>query len=92
MSGRNPPSYCRLTSIAIQGHQSKQRQRGTMSLDTAHFFSIIGSKIGWMSAVKAKERRYVHDDRGNPLSLGNGDSRPTIIVMVFTADFYFWDR
>ena len=23
MSGRNPPSYCTLTSIAMQGHQQK---------------------------------------------------------------------
>ena len=26
MSGRNPPLYCTLTLIAMQGHQAKQRQ------------------------------------------------------------------
>ena len=31
MSGRNPPSYCTLTLIAIQGHQQKGRQTNTSS-------------------------------------------------------------
>ena len=31
MSGRNPPSYCTLTSIAMQGHQQKGRQNNTSS-------------------------------------------------------------
>ena len=29
MSGRNPPSYCILTLIAMQGHQQKGRQNDT---------------------------------------------------------------
>ena len=29
MSGRNPPSYCTLTLIAMQGHQQKGRQNST---------------------------------------------------------------
>ena len=29
MSGRNPPSYCTLTLIAMQGHQQKGRQNNT---------------------------------------------------------------
>ena len=31
MSGRNPPSYCTLTLIAMQGHQQKGRQNNTSS-------------------------------------------------------------
>ena len=31
MSGRNPPSYCTLTLIAMQGHQQKGRQHSTSS-------------------------------------------------------------
>ena len=31
MSGRNPPSYCTLTLIALQGHQQKGRQNSTSS-------------------------------------------------------------
>ena len=31
MSGRNPPSYCKLTSIAMQGHQQKGRQNNISS-------------------------------------------------------------
>ena len=31
MSGRNPPSYCTLTLIAMQGHQQKGRQNSTSS-------------------------------------------------------------
>ena len=27
MSERNPPLYCTITSIAMQGHQTKQRQK-----------------------------------------------------------------
>ena len=30
MSGRNPPSYCTLTLIAMQGHQQKGRQNNTI--------------------------------------------------------------
>ena len=31
MSGRNPPSYCTLTLIAMQGHQQKGTQTNTSS-------------------------------------------------------------
>ena len=31
MSGRNPPSYCTLTLIAMQGHQQKGRLTNTPS-------------------------------------------------------------
>ena len=31
MSGRNPPSYCTLTLIAMQGHQQNGRQNNTSS-------------------------------------------------------------
>ena len=31
MSGRNPPSYCTLTVMAMQGHQQKGRQNNTSS-------------------------------------------------------------
>ena len=31
MSGRNPPSYCTLTLIAMQRHQQKGRQNNTPS-------------------------------------------------------------
>ena len=31
MSGRNPPSYCTLTLITMQGHQQKGRQTNTSS-------------------------------------------------------------
>ena len=31
MSGRNPPSYCTHTLIAMQGHQQKGRQNNTSS-------------------------------------------------------------
>ena len=43
MSGRNPPSYCTLTLIAMQGHQQKGRQTNTSSnkLLLYYTFSII---------------------------------------------------
>ena len=31
MSGRNPPSYCTLTLIAMKGHEQKGRQNNTSS-------------------------------------------------------------
>ena len=44
MSGRNPPLYCRITLIAMQGHQQ--------SIDKRH--DHFGSRIGWVS-MKEKE-------------------------------------
>ena len=41
MSGRNPPLYCTFTLLAIQGHQTKQRQRN----DEPGY-----NRIGWVSA------------------------------------------
>ena len=41
MSGRNPPSYCTLTLIAMQGHQQKGRQTNTSSNNKDKSNSII---------------------------------------------------
>ena len=41
MSGRNPPSYCTLTLIAMQGHQQKGRQTNTSSNNKDKFNTII---------------------------------------------------
>ena len=41
MSGRNPPSYCTLTLIAMQGHQQKGRQNNTSSNNKDKFNTII---------------------------------------------------
>ena len=35
MSGRNPPSYCTLTLIAMQGHQQKGHQQKGRQNDTS---------------------------------------------------------
>ena len=41
MSGRNPPSYCTLTLIAMQGHQQKGRQTNTSSNNKDKSSTII---------------------------------------------------
>ena len=41
MSGRNPPSYCTLTLIAMQGHQQNGRQTNTSSNNKDKFNTII---------------------------------------------------
>ena len=41
MSGRNPPSYCTLTLIAMQGHQQKGRQNDTSSNNKDKYNTII---------------------------------------------------
>ena len=41
MSGRNPPSYCTLTLIAMQGHQQKGRQNNTSSNNKDKYNTII---------------------------------------------------
>ena len=41
MSGRNPPSYCTLKLIAMQGHQQKGRQTNTSSNNKDKFNTII---------------------------------------------------
>ena len=53
MPRRNPTFYCStLTSIAMQRHQAKRRQKSryTMSLDYSSMF-YIGFRIGWVSAL-----------------------------------------
>ena len=46
MSGRNPPSYCTLTLIAMQGHQQKGRQNntGTSSNNKDKYNTIIETR------------------------------------------------
>ena len=41
MSGRNPPLYCTLTLIAMQGHQQKGRQNSTSSKNKDKSNTII---------------------------------------------------
>ena len=41
ISGRNPPSYCTLTLIAMQGHQQKGRQTNTSSKNKDESNTII---------------------------------------------------
>ena len=41
MSGRNPPSYCTLTLIAMQGHQQKGRQNNTSSNNKKDKYNTI---------------------------------------------------
>ena len=44
MSGRNPPSYCTLTLIAMQGHQQKGRQNDTSSNNKDKYNTIIEAR------------------------------------------------
>ena len=44
MSGRNPPSYCTLTLIAMQGHQQKGRQNNTSSNNKDKYNTIIETR------------------------------------------------
>ena len=44
MSGRNPPSYCTLTLIAMQGHQQKGRQNDTSSNNKDKYNKIIETR------------------------------------------------
>ena len=44
MSGRNPPSYCTLTLIAMQGHQQKGRQNNTSSNNKDKYKTIIETR------------------------------------------------
>ena len=44
MSGRNPPSYCTLTLIAMQGHQQKGRQNDTSSNNKDKYNTIIETR------------------------------------------------
>ena len=44
MSGRNPPSYCTLTLIAMQGHQQKGRQNNTSSNNKDKSNTIIETR------------------------------------------------
>ena len=46
MSGRNPPSYCTLTLIAMQGHQQKGRQNNTSSNNKDKYNTIIETRTG----------------------------------------------
>ena len=48
MSGRNPPSYCTLTLIAMQGHQQKGRQNNTSSNNKRKYLNniIIETRTG----------------------------------------------
>ena len=55
MSGRNPPSYCTLTSIAMQGHQQKGRQNNTSSNN----FSLNKDKYNTIIETRRAED---HDD------------------------------
>ena len=54
MSGRNPPLYCTLTLIAMQGHQQKGRQNNTSSNNKDKYNTII-------------ETRTAEDDDGENL-------------------------
>ena len=45
MSGRNPPSYCTLTLIAMHGHQQKGRQNNTSSNNKDKSNTIIVTSI-----------------------------------------------
>ena len=44
MSGRNPPSYCTLTLIAMQGHQQKGRQNDTSPNNKDKYNTIIETR------------------------------------------------
>ena len=44
MSGRNSPSYCTLTLIAMQGHQQKGRQNDTSSNNEDKYNTIIETR------------------------------------------------
>ena len=44
MSGRNPPSYCTLTLVAMQGHQQKERQNDTSSNNKDKYNTIIETR------------------------------------------------
>ena len=73
MSGRNSPSYCTLTIIAMQGHQ-KQRLK-IMCLGTAQF-CYVGYRVGRASALQA----------GVPTGNWRGQEESTIIMFMVFAE------
>ena len=44
MSGRNPPSYCTLTLIVMQGCQQKERQNNTSSNNRDKYKTIFETR------------------------------------------------
>ena len=49
MSRRNPPLYCTLTSIAMQGHQNRGKRHNESGQSSIFY---IASRIGWVSALQ----------------------------------------
>ena len=61
MSGRNPPSYCTLTLIAMQGHQQKGRQTNTSSNNKDKSNTIIET-----STAEDHDDENLHNPRTRP--------------------------
>ena len=61
MSGRNPPSYCTLTLIAMQGHQQKGRQTNTSSNNKDKSDTIIE-----MSTTEDHDDENLHNPSTRP--------------------------
>ena len=62
MSGRNPPSYCTLTLIAMQGHQQKGRQTNTSSNNKDKSDTIIET-----STAEDHDDENLHNPRHDPV-------------------------
>ena len=65
MSGRNPPSYCTLTLIAMQGHQQKGRQT-----NTSYDFSLNKDKSDTIietSTAEDHDDENLHNPRHDPV-------------------------
>ena len=69
MSGRNPPSYCTLTLIAMQGHQTKGKTNNTSSNNKDKSNTIIETRT-------AED----HDDE----NLHNPETVVVVVVVFFT--------
>ena len=61
MLGRNPPSYCTLTLIAMQGHQQKGRQTNTSSNNKDKSDTIIE-----MSTTEDHDDENLHNPSTRP--------------------------
>ena len=69
MSGRNPPSYCTLTLIAMQGHQQKLRQTNTSSNNKDKSNTIIETS----TAEDHDDENVVQRNVDRRVSTGFGD-------------------
>ena len=82
MSGRNPPSYCTLALIAMQGHQQKGRQTNTSSNNKDKSDTIIET-----STAEDHDDENLHNPSTRPRYSPGSRRRAVgdiVVVVVFT--------